>query len=155
LLKDEIRIFHCRKRIHQWHFSFLLLQIARLFDFTIHSSWSNNLKTKIQKSKSTDWVLSTPLPCLFWYKRDFDRQKKEKDEIMKKIKSEIRPSKFQTSITYDRKFSLRRSTRSQKTCEVPLTVFRPFLEPKKAHIRPQNCVWNFNIFFFYFFWEIV
>jgi hypothetical protein len=91
----------------------LLKRIAYL---AVRSFQSNDPKIKIQIQKSHG--LPTPFLFIFIYKKR-DERRREKEEKkrryhIKEIKTEIRPSQLQTTITFDRKLRLRRSMRPRK-----------------------------------------
>jgi hypothetical protein len=95
-------------------------------------------------------------------KRKKERNKQERREI-EEIKNEIRPSQFQTTITFDRKLLLRRATWPQKTCNeiymVNAITITAIFEAKNIVLRLKN---TFEIylkflvqFSFVFFLEII
>jgi hypothetical protein len=87
--------------------------LSRIIHLTIRSSQSNDPKLKIQKLKSHE--LPTSFHLFLYIKkkdeREIERERREKEEI----KTEIRPSQFQTAIIFDKKLRLRRATWLQKS----------------------------------------
>jgi hypothetical protein len=70
----------------------------------IQHSKNENLKTKIS------WITNS-FSSVFIYKKRYEKEERKEIE---KIKIEIRSYQLQTTITFDRKLRLRRSTRPQQ-----------------------------------------
>jgi hypothetical protein len=88
--------------------------------------------------------------------RDRKRERKKKREKNEKIKTEIRPSQVQMTITFDSKLRLRRSTRPQKANDEIYRVMaktsiakplRPFFWSKNLILTLKNA---FEVFFLLF-----
>jgi hypothetical protein len=85
--------------------------------------------------------MTNSLSFFFIYKKKDERQRERKKET-EKIKIEIRPSQFQTTIIFDRKFRLRCATRLRKSYDeiYGVNAFRCYghFRAKKYRLDPQK-----------------